>query len=98
MTATAHQRNSKRFELEATVMLEDFRTGFYYNGIIYNYSSDGVYLECDYAPRPGRKIYIKVAGLPDIFTLQVYIAEIRWRRPLPENSSSHPFGVGVRYC
>ena len=98
MTGTAYQRNSERFELEATVMLEDFLTGFYYNGTIYNYSSDGAYLECDYAPRPGRKIYLKVADLPDIFALQVYIAEIRWRRPLPENSSFHPYGVGVKYC
>ena len=53
MIALVYQRNSQRFEVEAPVMLEDFRTGFYYNGIIYNYSADGVYLESDYAPRPG---------------------------------------------
>lgn len=98
MTVTAYQRNSERIELETSVILEDFRTGFYYNGIIYNHSSDGVYLESDYAPRPGRKIYLKVEGFPNVFSLQVYIAEIRWRRPLPENSSSHSYGVGVKYC
>ena len=53
MAVLAYQRNSQRFEIQAPVMLEDFRTGYYYHGIIYNYSADGVYLESDYAPRPG---------------------------------------------
>jgi hypothetical protein len=98
MTVTTYQRDSDRFNLEAAVVLEDFRTGFCYDGILYNYSSDGVYFECGYAPRPGRRIYMNVAGLPDIFALQVYIVEIKWRRPLPESASFHPYGVGAKYC
>jgi hypothetical protein len=97
MIAVAYQRSSERFELKAPVMLEDFRTGFYYDGIMYNYSADGIYLESDYAPRPGRKIRLKVDGLPDISAPQVYVAEIRWRCPLSENSSSYSYGVGVKY-
>ena len=54
MIALAYQRVSERFEVQAPVMIEDFRTGFYYNGVIYNYCADGVYLESDYALRPGR--------------------------------------------
>ena len=98
MTALAYQRNSQRFEIKTAVMLEDFRTGFYYNGIIYNYSADGVYLESDYAPRPGRKICLKVNSARDIFTDDLYLAEIRWRRPLVEKSSPYSFGVGMQYC
>ncbi|CAB1082688.1 hypothetical protein D1AOALGA4SA_10292 [Olavius algarvensis Delta 1 endosymbiont] len=56
MTALAYQRSSQRFEIEAPVMLEDFRTGFDYNGIIYNYSADGVYLVSDYAPPSGPQV------------------------------------------
>ena len=94
----AYQRSSERYKLEAPVMLEDFYTGFDYKGIMNNYSADGAYLESDYAPRPGRKAYIKFDGLSDVFTRKVYVAEIRWRRPLPEKASHFSYGVGVRFC
>jgi hypothetical protein len=98
MTALAYQRNSQRFELQTAVMIEDFRSGFYYKGIIYNYSADGVYLESDYAPRPGRRIRLKVKGARDIFTDDLYLAEIKWRRTLAEKASTYSFGVGMQYC
>jgi hypothetical protein len=98
MIALAYQRSSQRFEIQAPVMLEDFRTGFYYNGIIYNYSADGVYLQSAYAPRPGRKIRLKVEGASDIFTNELYLAEIRWRRPLPAENSDYSYGIGMKYC
>ena len=98
MTALSYQRNSQRFKVEASVMLEDFRTGFYYNGIIHNYSADGVYLESDYAPRPGRKLHLKVNGARDIFLANVYLAEIRRRRPLADETSVYSYGIGMKYC
>ena len=98
MTALAYQRISQRFEIELPVMLEDFRTGFYFNGKIYNYGADGVYLESDYAPRPGRKVHIKINGAHDIFTAGIYLAEIRWRRPLVADTSAYSYGIGMKYC
>ena len=93
-----NRRAEQRFQSKAPVMLEDFRTGFYYNGILYNYSIGGGYFESKYAPRPGRKIHIKVDGLPDVFTPHLYLAEVRWRKPLPENSNSYTYGLGIKYC
>ena len=98
MTALAYQRNSQRFEVQASVILEDFRTGFYYNGTIYNYSADGVYLESDYAPRPGRKMRVKVNGARDIFDTELYLAEIRWRQALADDTSDYSYGIGMQYC
>ena len=98
MPAIAYQRASKRFNIEVGVILEDFRTGFFYNGTIYNYSTDGVYLESEYAPRPGRRIHIKVNGAHEIFNNDPYLAIIRWRRQLYNDSSDYSFGIGVRYC
>ena len=98
MNAIAYKRTSQRFQSEATVMLEDFRTGFYYKGTLYNYSSKGGYFESEYAPRPGRKIRIKVDGLQEVFTPHIYLAEIRWRKPLPKNRNSYTYGVGIKYC
>jgi hypothetical protein len=97
MTALAYQRNSQRLDVEAPVMLEDFRTGFYYMGIIYNYSADGVYLESDYAPRPGRRVHLKVNAAHDIFSNELYLAEIRWRRPLSVKTSDYFYGIGMKY-
>jgi len=98
MTALAYQRSSQRFEIEAPVILEDFRTGFDYKGVIFNYCADGVYLEADYAPRPGRKVHIKVNGARHVFLNDSYLAEIRWRRPLSDEISDYYFGIGVQYC
>ena len=98
MTALAFQRASERFEIEAPVMIEDFWTGFQYNGVIFNYSADGVYLESGYAPRPGRKLRLHVNGTRDIFTVPTYLAEVRWRRSLAENTSPYSYGFGLKYC
>ncbi len=98
MIPLAYQRNSQRFEVEAPVMLEDFRTGFDYKGIIYNYSADGAYLESDYAPRPGKKFHLKVNAAQDIFVTDLYLAEIRWRQPLSDETSDYSYGIGVKYC
>lgn len=98
MNACAHQRNSQRFQSNADVMIGDYRTRFHYRGTLCNYSSKGGYVESDYAPRPGRKIHLKVDGLPDVITPHVYLAEIRWRKSLTGNNSSYNYGVGIKYC
>ena len=98
MSPIPDQRNSERFLHKASVKLEDFRTGFVYKGTMYNFSANGMYLESDYAPRPDRKIRITVNELPGNSSLQVYLAEVQWRRPLSKNPSPYSFGIGVRYC
>ena len=98
MIALACQRSSQRFEVETSVMIEDFRSGFYYNGKIYNYSANGVYLESDYAPRPGRKVQLNVSGAENIFAAELFLAEIKWRRPLFDETSAYSYGIGMQYC
>jgi hypothetical protein len=98
MMATVDHRTDLRIEYEAPVMLEDFRTGFLYNGTIYNYSDCGLYIETDYAPRPRRKIRITITGLPNVSSAQVHLAEVRWRTCLREDCSPYSFGMGIRYC
>jgi hypothetical protein len=98
MAAVAYKRASERFEVQAAVMIEDFRTGFHYKGVIYNCSADGVYLESTYAPRPGRRLRLHVDGARDIFTAPTYLAEVRWRRSLPGATPLYSFGFGLKYC
>lgn len=98
MNAVTNHRASQRFATNASVMFEDFRTGFNYRGTLYNYCTEGGYIESDYAPRPGRKVHVKVDGLPEIISPHLYLAEIRWRKPLTATQSTYNYGVGIKYC
>ena len=90
------QRNSERFFHECPVVIEDHRTGYKYNGLLQNYSSTGMYLQSDYAPRPDRKINITVDNLPFNSSPQTYAAHVKWRGLLNQNSA-YTYGIGVQY-
>lgn len=97
MKAISELRNGERFYLETPVSVEDNRTGYRYDGTMFNYSSSGMYLESDYAPRPGRKIRIKVNKLSDFSSPRNYFAEVRWRQPLTRKLSPWAYGIGVKH-
>lgn len=97
MKANSEFRNGERFYFETPVLLEDNRTGYRYDGTMFNYSKSGMYLETDYAPRPSRKIKIKVSNLPNSPSPRSYLAKVRWRQPLVDKASSYSYGIGVKY-
>ena len=97
MKAISELRNGERFYSETSVLVEDNRTGYRYDGTMFNYSKSGMYLETDYAPRPSRKIRIKVNNLPDFPSPRKYAAEVRWRQPLTAKASAYSYGIGVKY-
>lgn len=98
MKATREHRYNQRTYQKTPVIIEDFGTGYQFGGTMLNYSADGMYLEADYAPRRRRKIRIKFNDIAEDSTSQIYLAEIRWRRPVTGNGSSYAYGIGVRYC
>ena len=98
MKAYPQHRKSQRFQSNRSVLLEDFRTGYFYKGALCNHSSGGGYVESAYAPRPGRKIHIKMDGEPDVKISLDRRAEIRWRRSLFVNPNSYTYGMGLKYC
>ena len=97
MKAISELRNGERFYSEMPVSVEDKRTGYRYDGTMFNYSKSGMYLETDYAPRPSRKIRIKVNNLPDFPSPRNYAAEVRWRQPLTTKESASSYGIGVKF-
>ena len=97
MKAISELRNGERFYFETPVLVEDNRTGYRYDGTMFNYSKSGMYLETDYAPRPSRKIRLKVNKLSDFPSPRNYVAEVRWRQPLSKKASSYSFGIGVKF-
>jgi len=97
MKAVSELRNGERFHFETPVLVEDNRTGYRYDGRMFNYSRSGMYLETDYAPRPSRKIRINVNSLPSQTSPRSYLAEVRWRQPISGKASSYAYGMGVKY-
>ena len=97
MKAISELRNGERFYSKTPVLVEDKRIGYRYDGTMFNYSRGGMYLETDYAPRPSRKIKIKVRNLPNSPSPRSYLAKVRWRQPLVDKASSYSYGIGVKY-
>ncbi len=97
MKAVSELRDGERFHSKVPVTVEDHRTGYRYDGTMFNYSKNGMYLESDYAPRPGRKIHIKVNKLPGSSSPRNYLAEIKWRRPIKIKASDFSYGIGVKF-
>ena len=97
MKANSDPRNGERFYFETPVSIEDNRTGYRYGGTMRNYSKSGMYLETDYAPRPNRKIRIKVSKLSDSPSPRNYFAEVKWRQPLSRRVSTYSYGIGVKF-
>ena len=97
MKAISELRNGERLYFETPVLVEDARTGYRYDGTVFNHSNSGMYLETDYAPRPGRKIRLKVKSLSGFSSSRSYNAEVRWRQPLMKKASTYAFGIGVKY-
>jgi hypothetical protein len=98
MTTTSDLRNDTRIKHKADIQFENYYSDIHYTARMYNYSLGGMYFETDYAPLPGTEIFIGIKDSPYDSGADIYRAQIRWRRSLPEGSSLHQFGVGVCYC
>ena len=59
MESNPENRETPRFEHEATVMIENYPSGKYYEGRMYNYSRTGMYFESDAPIRPNVTFTLK---------------------------------------
>ena len=95
MKPISELRKGERFSFKSPVLIQDYRTEFRYDGTMLNFSNSGMYLETDYAPRPNRKIKIKVNNLPNSPFPKNFLAEVKWRQPLSKKASTYSYGIGV---
>jgi PilZ domain len=98
MIGVAEKRKYERIPLQAPVVLEDGRTGFKYKANMCNYSAGGIYVQSEYALRPGRKLRIQTEMLPPDFTRFGSQASVRWREQLTERNPTQLYGMGLQYC
>ena len=90
-----NQRASERFNCEAPVIIENCETGANYDGSLYNYSRDGMYLELDYPFKPGTKIRILIEKEMSPSPLNSCRAKVVWCEEIPGAVVLYNYGIGV---
>jgi hypothetical protein len=95
--AISDHRNNTRIKHKADIQFENYNSGIPFKARMYNYSTEGMYFETDYAPLPGTEIYIGIKKSPYDAAADIYRAQIRWRKQLKASPSDYHFGVGVKY-
>jgi hypothetical protein len=98
MDSNPENRSTPRFEYHTTVMIENYPSGKYYEGRMFNYSRTGMYFESDFAPRVGSDLFIGIENSPYSSGHDVYRAKVKWCKELPDKASYFYYGVGVQYC
>jgi hypothetical protein len=96
MESNPERRDKTRFEHECKITLENSEIGIQRSCAMYNFNTDGLYVEADTRLEPETEIRIGIknspfAAEPDKF--ESYRGIIKWRKEL--NRSSYYFGYGV---
>ncbi len=109
MKTSPEQRVTNRFKHKAPIMLLTTDNYAGYNksktyctpAVMYNYSTQGIYFESDYALQPGSDVHIKVEdqlkGSHAIVTDKRYKVNVTWCKEIADSDPSR-FGVGVQFA
>jgi hypothetical protein len=98
MSTLSKQKHAPILKPGSPVTIRDDRTGYQYPGRMHSCGKrGGVYLESNYAPRPGSTMHIRYdtpepAGAGKGGCRGV----IRWRRSLLSLSSAWSYGLGIQ--
>jgi hypothetical protein len=79
------------------VTIKDDRTGYQYPAAMHKDRREGVFLEANYAPRPGSTFHILFDDREGGSGPCACAAVIRWRKPLCRIGSTWSYGLGVKY-
>jgi hypothetical protein len=91
------KRTSERFNCEAPVIIEICETGKRYDGSLYNYSREGMYLELDYPCRPGVTIRVVIEKAKISRGPKSCLAQVVWCEEIPGAVVFYNYGIGVRH-
>ncbi len=79
------------------VTIKDDRTGYQYPASMYECSKGGMYLESNYAPRPGSRFHILADNRERGAGPHASPAVIQWRKLLCGLGSPWSYGLGIQY-
>ncbi|NNL75984.1 MAG: zinc-ribbon domain-containing protein [Desulfobacterales bacterium] len=91
-------RKSKRYQQEATAILEVPYSGHLIYAQMQNHSKDGMYFETEVAIKPGTRVAIKFDRPVYRSASRRYTSIVRWCKGLSDDSGSiQQFGFGVKF-
>lgn len=91
------KRDGKRLSKEAPVTIEICDTGEHFSGIMYNYSSGGMYFETDHPLQPGVEVRVAVRISTTSSNLDNFRAKVRWCEEISGAVVLYNYGVGLQY-
>lgn len=97
MRTNLERRDSARFYYEAPVVIEDCGTGRFYDARMYNYSLQGMYIECDCDLDPGNRLNLWLSASPEKDMPEIEGAEIRWCEEITGAVVLYSYGCGIQY-
>ena len=89
------QRAAKRSDCGAPVVIENCATGVLYDGSMYNYSREGMYIELDYPLRPGSKIRISGEKAKHFSRAESCQAKVIWCEEIQGAVVLYSYGLGI---
>ena len=78
-------------------MLSEETFDYYSYAQVGNVSGYGMYIESDYAFERGTRIGIRFDNPPFKASPKNYSATVQWCKPLSNDESQRPFGIGVKF-
>jgi hypothetical protein len=92
------KRRTLHIKQGCPVTIEDNRTGYQYPASMYKCGKGGMYLESNYAPRPGSTLHILTDNRERGAGPRAFPAVIKWRKLLCGFGSSWSYGLGIKYA
>jgi hypothetical protein len=90
-------RNCMRFKHNSIVMLAGEHSDYCSYAQVLNFSSGGLYVESDFALKPGIKIKIQFNNPPFQSGPRTLSSVVRWCRELTDYDSDYNYGMGVKF-
>ena len=97
MSIEIERREHERFPCETTILHDTSPPDFFYKGIMYNFSKEGLYFESDEDLLQGHEISISINKPPQQSTIkprQNFSVKIMWHQEL--QGSSYQIGYGAK--
>ena len=89
------QRADERFNCGSPVVVENCETGDLYDGSMYNYSREGMYIELDSPFKPNTKIRISGENVKTSSRMKSCHAKVRWCEKIKGAVVLYSYGIGI---
>jgi len=97
LSAATGFRKSRRFRHNATVILEEAKSGALSYAQTKDFSNDGMLLESEVAFKPGTRINIQFNNPPFKSNLNIYKSTVKWCKELADDESVLTYGIGIKF-